>query len=171
MQKLGGMGGVLSMLPGIGKIKKQLDTANLDDRILKRQQAMIGSMTKAERKNPKLLNASRKKRVAAGSGTTVQDINRLVKMHRQMADMMKAMGKKRGMLGALFGGGPPPEMPAELPAAACRKAACRLCPPAVSPACLATFRASPAGCRAASPDFQVPRNDRSTALRRTKTCH
>jgi signal recognition particle subunit SRP54 len=116
MQKLGGMGGVLSMLPGIGKIKQQLDTAKLDDRILKRQQAMIGSMTKAERKNPKLLNASRKKRVAAGSGTSVQDINRLVKMHRQMADMMKTMGKKRGMLGALFGGGPPPEMPVELPA-------------------------------------------------------
>ena len=118
MQKLGGMGGVLAMLPGIGKVKKQLDAANLDDRILKRQQAMIGSMTKAERKNPKLLNASRKKRVASGSGTSVQDINRLVKMHRQMADMMKAMGKKRGMLSSLFGGGPPPEMPAELPAGA-----------------------------------------------------
>jgi signal recognition particle subunit SRP54 len=113
MQKLGGMGGVLKMLPGIGKVKKQLDAANLDDRILKRQQAMIGSMTKAERKNPKLLNASRKKRVASGSGTSVQDINRLVKMHRQMADMMKAMGKKRGMLGQLFGGGPPPEMPVD----------------------------------------------------------
>jgi signal recognition particle subunit SRP54 len=104
------------MLPGIGKIKKQLDTAKLDDRILKRQQAMIGSMTRAERKNPKLLNASRKKRVAAGSGTSVQDINRLVKMHRQMADMMKSMGKKRGLLGSMFGGGPAPEMPAELPA-------------------------------------------------------
>jgi signal recognition particle subunit SRP54 len=116
MQKLGGMGGVLSMLPGLGKVKKQLDAANLDDKILKRQQAMIGSMTKAERKSPKLLNASRKKRVAAGSGTSVQEINRLVKMHRQMADMMKAMGKKRGMLGALFGAGPPPEMPADLPA-------------------------------------------------------
>jgi signal recognition particle subunit SRP54 len=116
MQKLGGMGGVLKMLPGIGKVKKQLDAANLDETILKRQQAMIGSMTKAERKNPKLLNASRKKRVAAGSGTSVQDINKLVKMHRQMADMMKAMGKKRGMLGALFGGGgPPPELPAGLP--------------------------------------------------------
>ncbi len=115
MQKLGGMGGVLSMLPGIGKIKKQLDVANIDETILKRQQAMIGSMTKAERKNPKLLNASRKKRVAAGSGTSVQDINKLVKMHRQMADMMKAMGKKRGMLGQLFGGGPMPELPAELP--------------------------------------------------------
>jgi signal recognition particle subunit SRP54 len=77
---------------------------------------MIGSMTKAERKNPKLLNASRKKRVAAGSGTSVQDINKLVKMHRQMADMMKAMGKKRGMFSQMFGSGPPPEMPAELPA-------------------------------------------------------
>ena len=99
MQKLGGMGGVLDMLPGIGKVKKQLDAANLDETILKRQQAMIGSMTKSERKNPKLLNASRKKRVASGSGTSVQDINKLVKMHRQMADMMKAMGKKRGILG------------------------------------------------------------------------
>jgi signal recognition particle subunit SRP54 len=103
------------MLPGIGKIKKQLDAANLDDKILKRQQAMIGSMTKAERRSPKLLNASRKKRVAAGSGTSVQDINKLVKMHRQMADMMKAMGKKRGIFSQMFGAGPPPEMPAELP--------------------------------------------------------
>ena len=118
MQKLGGMGGVLNMLPGIGKVKKQLDAANLDDKILKRQQAMIGSMTRAERKNPKLLNASRKKRVAAGSGTSVPEINRLVKMHRQMADMMKSMGKKRGLLGSLFGGGPPPELPADMPAGA-----------------------------------------------------
>ena len=118
MQKLGGMGGVLNMLPGIGKVKKQLDAANLDDKILKRQQAMIGSMTRAERKNPKLLNASRKKRVAAGSGTSVPEINRLVKMHRQMADMMKSMGKKRGLLGSLFGGGPPPELPADMPVGA-----------------------------------------------------
>jgi signal recognition particle subunit SRP54 len=116
VQKLGGMGGVLGMLPGVGKIKKQIDAANLDDSILKRQQAIIGSMTKSERKNPKLLNSSRRKRVAAGSGTSVQDINKLVKMHRQMADMMKSMGKKRGLLGSLFGGGPPPEMPADLPA-------------------------------------------------------
>jgi signal recognition particle subunit SRP54 len=114
MQKLGGMGGVLSMLPGIGKVKKQIDAANIDDSVLKRQQAIISSMTKGERKNPKLLNASRKKRVAAGSGTSVQDINKLVKMHRQMADMMKAMGKKRGALSALFGGGMP-QMPADMP--------------------------------------------------------
>ncbi len=115
MQKLGGMGSILGMLPGIGKIKSKLDAANLDETILKRQQAIIGSMTRPERKNPKLLNASRKKRVAAGSGTSVQDINKLVKMHRQMADMMKSMGKKRGLLGQMFGGAPPPDMPAELP--------------------------------------------------------
>jgi signal recognition particle subunit SRP54 len=115
MQKMGGMGGVLGMLPGIGKVKKQLDAANLDESMFKRQQAIIGSMTRAERKTPKLLNASRKKRVAAGSGTTVQEINKLVKMHRQMADMMKAMGKKRGALSALFGGGGMPQMPADLP--------------------------------------------------------
>jgi signal recognition particle subunit SRP54 len=115
MQKLGGMGSILGMLPGMGKVKKQLDAANLDDTILKRQQAMIGSMTRAERKTPKLLNASRKKRVAAGSGTSVQDINKLVKMHRQMADMMKTMGKKRGMLAQMFGGAAPPDMPADLP--------------------------------------------------------
>jgi signal recognition particle subunit SRP54 len=118
MQKLGGMGGVLAMLPGVGKIKKQLDSANLDDRVLKRQQAMISSMTRAERRNPKILDAKRKKRVAAGSGTSVQDINKLVKMHRQMADMMKAMGKKRGIFSQMFGAGPPPEMPADLPAGA-----------------------------------------------------
>jgi signal recognition particle subunit SRP54 len=116
MQKLGGMGSILGMLPGIGKVKKQIDSANLDDSVFKRQQAMIGSMTRAERKNPKLLDAKRKRRVASGSGTSVQDINKLVKMHRQMADMMKSMGKKRGFLGQMFGaGGPPPEMSAELP--------------------------------------------------------
>ncbi len=115
VQKLGGMGGMLGMLPGVGKIKKQINAANLDETILKRQQAIIGSMTRSERKNPKLLNASRKKRVAAGSGTSVQDINKLVKMHRQMADMMKAMSKKRGILGSMFGGGPPPELSAEVP--------------------------------------------------------
>ena len=113
-------------------------------------------MTRAERKNPKLLNASRKKRVAAGSGTSVQDINRLVKMHRQMADMMKAMGKKRGLLGSMFGGGPPPEMPAELPAGM-PQGGCLRFPPAAFPASPATSRVFPAGCRAASPAFPVPK--------------
>jgi signal recognition particle subunit SRP54 len=108
MQKIGGMSGVLSMLPGVGKIKKQLEDTDLDDLIVKRQLAIISSMTAAERRQPKMMNASRKKRVAKGSGTGVQDINRLLKMHRQMADMMKKMGKKKGgMLGGMFGGGMP----------------------------------------------------------------
>jgi len=106
MQKLGGMQGVMGMLPGMGKIKKQLANADLDDAILKRQLAIISSMTPKERIFPKILNASRKKRVAAGSGTSVQDINRLVKMHRQMAAMMKKMGGKKGsMMGRMFGMG------------------------------------------------------------------
>ena len=115
MQKIGGMSGMLGMLPGIGKMKKQIESSNLDDSMFKRQAAIISSMTRHERRNPKVLNASRKKRVAAGSGTEVQDINRLLKMHRQMADMMKKLGKRKGGLAGMFGGGMPPmpEMPAE----------------------------------------------------------
>jgi signal recognition particle subunit SRP54 len=107
MQKIGGMGSILGMLPGIGKMKKQLDQAQLDDSVFKRQEAIISSMTAKERRNPKLLNASRKKRVASGSGTKVQEINQLLKMHRQMADMMKKLGRKKGGLAGLFGGGMP----------------------------------------------------------------
>ena len=105
MQNLGGMGGIMSMLPGIGKMKKQIEQAGLDDSIFKRQQAIISSMTRKERKAPKLLNASRKKRIAAGSGSSVQEINQLLKMHRQMGDMMRKMGKS-GMpgMGGLMGG-------------------------------------------------------------------
>ncbi|PLX43491.1 MAG: signal recognition particle protein [Hyphomicrobiales bacterium] len=106
MQKMGGMGGVLGMLPGIGKIKKQLSAAQMDDSVFKRQEAIISSMTRRERKNPKLLNASRKRRVAAGSGTSVQEVNKLLKMHIQMAGMMKKMGRS-GMLKGMFGGGAP----------------------------------------------------------------
>ena len=142
MQKLGGMGGVLNMLPGLGKVKKQLDAAKLDETILKRQQAMIGSMTKSERKNPKLLNASRKKRVASGSGTSVQDINKLVKMHRQMADMMKAMGKKRGHAWSACSAAV--RRPRCRPTPGCRKAGCRRCRPAAFPVFPAIFRACPA---------------------------
>src|SRR5690606_33577941 len=111
MERMGGMSGVLGMLPGIGKMKKQLDAANIDKTVFRRQLAIIGSMTPGERRKPDVLKASRKKRVAAGSGTKVEDINRLLKMHRQMADMMKAMGGKKGaglmsrMMGAL-GAGP-----------------------------------------------------------------
>ena len=116
MQKMGGMGGLMGMMPGIGKMKKQIAAAGVDDSVFKRQQAIISSMTRKERSNPKLLNANRKKRVAAGSGTEVQDINKLLKMHRQMADMMKAMGKKKGGLmgalgGMMGGGGMPGGMP------------------------------------------------------------
>ncbi|MEM9331514.1 MAG: signal recognition particle protein [Pseudomonadota bacterium] len=106
MQKLGGMGSIMGMLPGIGKMKKQIEQAGLDDNIFKRQQAIISSMTRKERKAPKLLNASRKKRIASGSGSTVQEINQLLKMHRQMGDMMRKMtkmGGKKGLMGGLGG--------------------------------------------------------------------
>ena len=93
MRKLGGMKGVLGMLPGVGKIKDQLDAAGLDDKILTRQEAIIQSMTKKERSEPDLINGSRSKRIAAGAGVEVSEVNKLLKMHRQMADMMKKMGK------------------------------------------------------------------------------
>jgi signal recognition particle subunit SRP54 len=94
-------------------MKNQLAAANLDERVLKRQVAIIDSMTPKERRNPDVLKASRKKRVAAGSGTRVEDINRMLKMHRSMADVMKAMGGgKRGPMAGLanmlgLGGGMP----------------------------------------------------------------
>jgi len=113
MRKMGGMAGLLGLLPGglgglgAGKRKKQfnnqLDKMGLDERALLHQTAIISSMTKQEKANPKLLNARRKRRIAAGSGTQVQDVNRLIKMHRQMADMMKKFGKD-GMQSMLGGG-------------------------------------------------------------------
>ena len=118
MLKMGGMSGIMGMLPGMGKIQKQMDQAGIDDKVLKRQIAIIQSMTKAERRNPDLMKASRKERVARGAGMEVQDVNRLLKMHRQMADMMKKMGRMggkkgmRGMLGQMMGrGGPGGGMP------------------------------------------------------------
>ena len=113
MQQMGGMTGLMGMLPGIAKMKNQLAAANLDERVLKRQVAIIDSMTPRERKNPDVLKASRKKRIAAGSGTKVEEINKLLKMHRSMSDLMKMMGSgKRGPLAGLanmmgFGGGAP----------------------------------------------------------------
>lgn len=116
MEKLGGMSGMMGMLPGVGKMKKQIEASNLDDKMFKRQVAIIQSMTPTERRKPEVLKASRKKRIAAGSGVQVAEVNKLLKMHRQMADMMKAMGKKKGgMLGGLFGGGMP--SPEEIAAA------------------------------------------------------
>lgn len=94
MRNMGGLGAIMGLMPGMGKMKKMVDQAGgFDDKEIKRQEAIISSMTKKERKSPKLMNASRKKRVAAGSGTSVQEINKLLKSHRQMADLMKRMGK------------------------------------------------------------------------------
>lgn len=123
MQKMGGMAGLMGMMPGIAKMKSQMANANLDEKVLKRQTAIIDSMTPRERKSPDILKASRKKRIAAGSGAKVEDVNKLLKMHRTMADVMKAMGgAKRGPMAGLaqmmgLGGGgamPSPEEMAKL---------------------------------------------------------
>jgi len=108
MKKLGGMQGVLAMLPGVGKVKDQMAAAGLDDRILTRQEAVISSMTKEERGNPDIINGSRRKRIAKGAGVDVSEVNKLLKMHRQMSDVMKKVGKGgRAMQGlaSMFGGG------------------------------------------------------------------
>src|SRR6187397_3145150 len=110
MQQMGGIGGLMGMMPGIAKMKNQIASANLDEKVLKRQMAIIDSMSPKERRNPDLLKASRKRRIASGSGTKPEDINKLLKMHRGMADMMKAMAsQKRGPMAGLaqmmgFGG-------------------------------------------------------------------
>jgi signal recognition particle subunit SRP54 len=100
MVKMGGMKSLMGMMPGMGKLSKQLDDASFDDLVIRRQIALIQSMTKKERINPLILQASRKKRIALGSGLEVSELNKLVKMHRQMSDMMKKLGKQggRGML-------------------------------------------------------------------------
>jgi signal recognition particle subunit SRP54 len=90
------------MMPGVAKMKNQIANMNLDDGLLKRQKAIIDSMTPKERRNPDILKASRKRRIASGSGAKVEEINRLLKMHRQMADVMKQMGRgKGGMMAGL----------------------------------------------------------------------
>ncbi|MBS0565587.1 MAG: signal recognition particle protein [Proteobacteria bacterium] len=117
MMKMGGMQGLMGMMPGMGKMAKQVEEAGFDDRMLRRQIALIQSMTKRERANPDLMQASRKRRVAAGAGLEVAELNKLLKMHRQMADVMKKMGKmgkgamlKQAMKG-MFGKGA--DMPAD----------------------------------------------------------
>jgi signal recognition particle subunit SRP54 len=109
MLKMGGLGGIMNMLPGVGKIKDKMSEAGLNDQIIRRQIAIIQSMTKAERRNAKILNGSRRRRIALGSGVNVPEVNRLVKQFEQMQDVMKKMsklGKKgimRGGLKGLFG--------------------------------------------------------------------
>jgi signal recognition particle subunit SRP54 len=117
MMKMGGMEGIMGMMPGMGKMKGQMDEAGMDDKMLRRQIALIQSMTKLERANPQLLQASRKKRIAKGAGLEVSELNRLLKMQRQMGDMMKKMGKmgkggmlKQAMKGMMGGKGGMPDM-------------------------------------------------------------
>ena len=115
MRKMGGMQGLMSMMPGVGKLKDQMKQANLDEGLLKRQEAIISSMTPKERQNPKVIHASRKQRIAKGSGTSVQEVNKLLKQYQTMAKMMKKVGKmgQKGLMrsmGGLMGrgGGMPP---------------------------------------------------------------
>ena len=102
VEQLGGMGGIMGMLPGIGKMKKQIEAAGgIDEKMIKRQRAIISSMTPHERRHPKVLDGKRKRRVASGSGTKPEDVNRLLKQHRDMAEMMKMMKKNPGMMGKM----------------------------------------------------------------------
>ena len=121
MLKMGGMEGMMGMMPGMGKMAAQVKNAGFDDKILKQQIAMIQSMTKKERAAPQILQASRKKRIARGSGMEVSDLNKLLKMHRQMSDMMKKLGRGKGgmmkqAMKAMMGGkgGLPGGMPADM---------------------------------------------------------
>jgi signal recognition particle subunit SRP54 len=119
MRRMGGMEGLMGMLPGVQKIKKQLAEADLSDRMIKRQEAIISSMTPLERRKPDVLAASRKRRIAAGAGVEVSEVNRLLKQHRQMSDAFKMMSRNGGkgfskmasMLGMGGMGGPPGAMP------------------------------------------------------------
>ncbi|MCW8084497.1 signal recognition particle protein [Sabulicella glaciei] len=101
--KMGSLSGMLGMLPGVGKLKAQIENANLDTTILKKQSAIIGSMTPKERRAPEIIKASRKRRIAAGSGASVQEVNRLLKQFEDMRDMMKRMNKM-GQKGMMRGG-------------------------------------------------------------------
>ena len=105
IKRMGGMSGIMNFLPGIGKIKDQLSKANIDEKVIARQEAIILSMTRQERREPDLLKARRKLRVAAGAGVEVSDVNKLLKQYEQMRDMMKQMQKlqKSGGLGSLLG--------------------------------------------------------------------
>jgi signal recognition particle subunit SRP54 len=107
MQSMGGLGALAGMLPGMKKAKAAMQQSGMDDRVLLRMDAIIGSMTPKERTRPELLNAKRKIRIANGSGTQVQDVNKLLKMHQEMERAMKQIKKMGGIkgLGALFGKG------------------------------------------------------------------
>ena len=105
ISKMGGLDGLMALMPGVGQLKKQMAQANIDPKLLRRQEAIILSMTPGERGNPNVIHASRKRRIATGSGTSVQEVNRLLKQHKQMSGMMKKVNKM-GKKGLLRGGLP-----------------------------------------------------------------
>ncbi len=112
VEKMGDLKGILGMMPGIGKMAAQLKDAKIDNKAVGRQKAIIQAMTLAERKNPDVIKASRKKRIAAGAGVSVQDVNKLLKQYQQMADVMKNVGKlgQKGLMRHGLGGLLPPGM-------------------------------------------------------------
>ncbi|MBO0733349.1 MAG: signal recognition particle protein [Methylocapsa sp.] len=146
VEKIGGLGGIMGMLPGVAKMKEQLAAARVDEQIIKRQRAIISSMTRAERRNPDVLKASRKRRIASGSGTKVEEINKLLKQHRQFADIMKAMGgpKRGGAFGKVasmlglggggLGGGIPSPSPGQFAALQRQMGSRQLGPASAQPA-------------------------------------
>ena len=111
MKRMGGMEGLMGLLPGVQKVKRQISESGISDKTIDRQIAIIGSMTKGERKKPDILQASRKRRIASGAGVEVAEVNRLLKQHRQMADTFKAMSKNGGkgfaQMASMLGGGAP----------------------------------------------------------------
>ncbi|MCW8916686.1 MAG: signal recognition particle protein [Magnetovibrio sp.] len=115
LRKMGDLKGLMGMIPGMGKMKKQMANADIDEKKIAHQEAIIRSMTPKERRNPKLINGSRRKRIAAGSGTTVPEVNRLLKQFTMMSKMMKKMGKMGGKgmpsMPGMGGGGMPSDMP------------------------------------------------------------
>ena len=128
MMKMGGVESIMGMIPGMGKMAKQASEMGMDDSVFKKQIALINSMTKRERANPQILQASRKKRIASGAGMEVSDLNKLLKMQRQMSDVMKKMGKggmlKQAMRGMFGKGMPDPsELSGKLDSKALQKAA------------------------------------------------
>jgi len=118
MQRMGGLGALAGMMPGMGKLKGQVDAVDGSGKLLQRLDAIVGSMTPKERARPDLLNAKRKIRVAKGSGTTVQEVNKLLKMHQEMANAMKKLRKMGGIgkLASMFGGGAMKDALGALPA-------------------------------------------------------
>ena len=110
LQKMGGASKIMGLLPGVGKIKKQMQSAGLDDRELRRQLSILSSMTPLERARPEILKSSRKKRVAAGAGVEVSQINKLLKMHRQLSTMARKMKGGKDPFGGLAGAGGLPDM-------------------------------------------------------------